>query len=145
MSGADRVAAVGAEGGFALRWLGDYDPSVTSDRSLVDTFVGTKAIVDPGVNEFVRAARIQLTATSATIGNTGAVTAAAGANHTRQLTLVDNNGDDRAADTSVAWSSSDQTKATVSAAGLVTGVAAGSATITAVVDGLTKTWSATVS
>lgn len=63
MSGADRVAAVGSANGIALRWLGDYDPSVTSDRSLVDTFVGYKAIVDPldGENEnIVRAAKIAL-------------------------------------------------------------------------------------
>lgn len=146
MSGADRVSAVGSAGGFALRWLGDYDPSVTSDRSLVDCFVGYKAIVDPGPNAFVRGARIQLNATSATVGNTGAVTAAAGANHTRQLTLVDNNGDDRHADTgAVVWASSDPTKATVSTSGLVTGVAAGSTSVTAVFDGLTKTWAATVS
>lgn len=63
MSGADRVAATGSANGIALRWLGDYDPSVTSDRSLVDTFVGYKAIVDPldGENEnIVRAAKIEL-------------------------------------------------------------------------------------
>lgn len=63
MSGADRVAAVGSANGIALRWLGDYDPSVTSDRSLVDTFVGYKAIVDPldGENEnIIRAAKIAL-------------------------------------------------------------------------------------
>ena len=67
MSGADRVAAVGAANGVALRWLGDYDPSVTSDRSLVDTFVGYKAIVDPGNDpdtpntDMLRAAKIELT------------------------------------------------------------------------------------
>ena len=69
MSGADRVAAVGAANGVALRWLGDYDPSVTSDRSLVDTFVGYKAIVDPGNDpdtpntDMLRAAKIELTVT----------------------------------------------------------------------------------
>lgn len=69
MSGADRVAAVGASNGIALRWLGDYDPSVTSDRSLVDTFVGYKAIVDPGNDpatpntDMLRAAKIELTVT----------------------------------------------------------------------------------
>lgn len=69
MSGADRVSAVGAANGVALRWLGDYDPSVTSDRSLVDTFVGYKAIVDPGNDpanpntDMLRAAKIELTVT----------------------------------------------------------------------------------
>ena len=68
MSGADRVAAVGSNNGVALRWLGDYDPSVTSDRSLVDTFVGYKAILDPDpanptdqeAQTLVRAAKIEL-------------------------------------------------------------------------------------
>lgn len=71
MSGADRVAAVGSLNGVALRWLGDYDPSVTSDRSLVDTFVGYKAILDPNpatpedpeTNLMVRAAKIELDTT----------------------------------------------------------------------------------
>lgn len=132
MSGADRVAAVGAAGNVALRWLGDYDPSVTSDRSLVDTFVGYKAISDPD-HGFVRAARIQLTSTSAAIGNTGTVTAASGDDHTRQLTLIDNNGDDRTWEAT--WASSDETKATVgntaTTKGLVTGVAAGATNISA--------------
>jgi hypothetical protein len=145
MSGADRVAAVGSANGIALRWLGDYDPSVTSDRSLVDTFVGYKAIVDtdPG---FVRAARIQLLATSLDFQGLGAVTAGAGADHTRQLKLVDNNGDDRTEE--AVWASSVPAKATVSntagTKGLVTGVAAGATNITAVVDGQTETWALTV-
>lgn len=32
------------ENGFALRWLADYVSSVASDRSLVATFVGAKAL-----------------------------------------------------------------------------------------------------
>lgn len=143
MSGADRVAAVGSSNGVALRFLGDYDPSVTSDRSLVDTFVGYKSIVDPGTAGFVRGAKIQLIPASATITNQGAVTASAGANKTRQLGLVDSNGDIRTTD--AVWTSADTAKATVgSGTGLVTGVAAGATTITAVVDGRTATWAITV-
>lgn len=143
MSGADRVAAVGSANNIALRWLGDYDPSVTSDRSLVDTFVGYKAIVDPGPNAFVRGAKIQLIPSSVTISNQGVVTASAGANKTRQLRLVDSNGDVRTTDAT--WSSSDTSKATVGAnTGLVTGLAAGATTITATVDGKTATWALTV-
>lgn len=140
------TSAVASDNGIALRWLGDYDSSATTDRSLVDTYVGYKAIVDPDPG-FVRAARIQLNAASGTtaIGNTGTVTASAGANHTRQLTLVDTNGDNRAADTgTVVWASSDPTKATVSTKGLVTGVGAGATNITATLDGFTKTWALTV-
>lgn len=44
----------------------------------------------------------------------------------------------------VEWGTSDATKATVDASGLVTGVAAGSATITAMFGGLTKTCTVTV-
>ncbi|QIG68781.1 putative structural Ig-like protein [Rhizobium phage RHph_Y2_6] len=75
--------------------------------------------------------KIVLAATSISIdqGATGAVTAAAGASHTLQLTATV--GPTDAVDKSVTWSTSDATKATVSSTGLVTGVAAGSATITA--------------
>jgi uncharacterized protein YjdB len=53
---------------------------------------------------------------------------------TQQLTITPTPAD--ASNTAVAWTTSDATKATVSASGLVTGVAAGSATITATsVDG----------
>lgn len=133
------TAATMSENGVALRWLGDYDSRATTDRSLVDTWVGYKAISDP-VPGFVRGARIQLKATSADL--VGPSTVAHGS--AAQLALVDNNGDDRALDPTVTWTSSDATKATVSK-GQVTGVAAGNATITAVVDGLSKTFAVTVS
>lgn len=141
------VAAAASDNGIALRWLGDYDSTSTTDRSLVDTFVGYSTVIDPGPDALVRATRIQLKAVSGstTLGNQGAVTAAAGANHTRQATLVDTNSDDRAADTgTVVWASSDPTKATVSTTGLVTGVATGATNITATLDGFTKTWALTV-
>ncbi|QIG70503.1 putative structural Ig-like protein [Rhizobium phage RHph_N38] len=75
--------------------------------------------------------KIVLAATSISIdqGSAAAVTAAAGASHTKQLTATV--GPDDAVDKSVTWTSSDATKATVSSTGLVTGVAAGSAVITA--------------
>lgn len=139
------VASVASENGLALRWIGDYDSTATTERSLVETWVGTKAVVDPDPG-FVRAARIQLTALTATtaIANNGTLTAAAGVNHTRQLTLIDSNGDDRASDLSVTWTSADPTKSTVGLhTGLLTGVGAGTSVITAVVDGLTKTITAT--
>lgn len=60
--------------------------------------------------------------------NAAAVTAAAGTNHTAQLkaTILPDG-----VSGTITWASSDSTKATVSANGLVTGVAAGSAVITA--------------
>lgn len=140
--GATFTAAASAAG-LAARWLMDYDYSSTTDRSLVDTFVGYQSVVDP-VDGFVRGVRLHLKATELTIGNQGAVTAATGANHTRQLTLVDSNGDNVAADPETVWASSVEAKATVSATGLVTGVAAGATNITATKDGVTATWALTV-
>jgi hypothetical protein len=138
------TSSISSENGVQLRWMGDYDSSVTTERSIVDTWCGFKAVSDPDPG-FVRAARIHLKATDATIGNTGGVSHA-GDTAKRQLTLVDSNGDDRAADTQlVTWTSSDPTKATVSATGQITGLAAGNTTITAAVDGLTKTYALTVS
>lgn len=140
--GATFTAAASAAG-LAARWLMDYDYSSTTDRSLVDTFVGYQSVVDP-VDGFVRGVRLHLKATSLTIGNQGTVTAASGANKTRQLTLVDSNGDNVAADPETVWASSADAKATVSATGLVTGVAAGATNITATKDGVTATWALTV-
>jgi hypothetical protein len=140
--GASFTAAASAAG-LAARWLMDYDYSSTTDRSLVDTFVGYQSVVDP-VDGFVRGVRLHLKATSLTIGNTGVVTAAAGANKTRQLSLVDSNGDSVAGDAETVWASSVEGKATVSATGLVTGVAAGATNITATKDGVSTTWALTV-
>lgn len=134
-SGADRVGAVAADGGYALRWLMDYDSTSTTDRSLVDTFVGYKAITDPNGIGFVRAEKIHLTATSIVIQRVGAgstLTAAAGANHTRQFVVTDNNGDD--VTKLVDFTSSDPTKATITdgtSGGVATGVATGSTNINA--------------
>lgn len=141
--------------GLAMRWLSTYSQNDWADLSVLNTYCGFETVIDPAYTDdfgtkgdgFVRGQRLQLTATTGgtAIGNTGAITAAAGANHTRQLTLVDDYGDNRAFDASVVWDTSDHTKATVSSAGLVTGVASGSVNVTAVVDGFTKTYAATVS
>ena len=70
--------------------------------------------------------------------NAVSVTAASGTNHTKQLTatVVPSNA-------SVTWTSSATGKATVSNTGLVTGVAAGSSTITASITEGGKTYTAT--
>ncbi|MBB5167210.1 P22 phage major capsid protein family protein [Mycobacterium sp. AZCC_0083] len=144
------TSTVATENGVTLRWLGDYDSGSTTERSIVDTWMGVKCVVDP-VNangdedpHFVRGTRIHLKATDATLTGAGTVGHTAGAN-TIALSLEDNNGDERAGDSLVTWTTSDPTKATVDAKGVVTGVAAGSATITANFDGLTKTKAITVS
>lgn len=121
--------------GLAIRWLMDYDYSATTDRSLVDTFVGYQSVVDP-VDGFVRACRIHLNATSVTVSGDSTVTAASGANHTKQLTATTNYSQDVTGE--VTWTSSTPAKATVSSTGLVTGVAAGTTNITAAIDGVTS-------
>lgn len=133
--GANFTSAASAAG-LAIRWLMDYDYSATTDRSLVDTFVGYQAVSDP-VDGFVRAVKIRLNATSVTVGGDNAVTAASGADHTAQLTATTNWGED--VTSGATWTSSAPAKATVSSTGLVTGVAAGTTNITASFDGVTST------
>lgn len=132
--GANFTSAASAAG-LAIRWLMDYDYSATTDRSLVDTFVGYQSVVDP-VDGFVRACKIRLDATSVVVGGTAAVNAAAGAGHTSQLTATTNWGED--VTSKATWTSSAAAKATVSSSGLVTGVAAGTTNITASFDGVTS-------
>jgi hypothetical protein len=121
--------------GLAIRWLMDYDYSATTDRSLVDTFVGYQSVVDP-VDGFVRACKIHLNATGVVVGGRADVTAAAGANKTSQLTATTNYNTD--VSETATWASSTPAKATVSSTGLVTGVAAGTTNITATIDGVTS-------
>lgn len=116
--------------GLAARWFTDYSFSTLSDRSLLDTYVGHAIVTEPD-SSFVRATKLKL-AVSAIVATpaTVAVTAGAGANHTKQIKVVDSNGVDRTA--ACSYASSDATKATVGAStGLVTGVASGTATVTA--------------
>lgn len=70
------------------------------------------------------------------------VTAAIGASHTKQLVVTGSNGINYTPDCS--YSSSAPTKASVSSGGLVTGVASGSAVITATYSGVTPARTATV-
>ena len=132
--GANFTSAASAAG-LAIRWLMDYDYSATTDRSLVDTFVGYQSVVDP-VDGFVRACKIRLTATSVTVSGTASVTAASGSGNTSKLTATTNWGED--VSSKATWVSSAPAKATVSSTGLVTGVAAGTTNITASFDGVTS-------
>lgn len=132
--GASFTASASAAG-LAIRWLMDYDYSSTTDRSLVDTFVGYQAVEDPEIG-FVRGVHLHLNAKSVTVSGDDAVTAAGGADHTSQLKAVTNWGDDITA--KAEWTSATPAKATVSSTGLVTGVAAGTTNITAKIDGVTS-------
>lgn len=133
--GAVRAAAISGDQRIAMRWLVDYDPTITSNRSLIDCYFGLKVVTDPNNIGFVRARKIHLIPGSVDLGLAagvadGTVTAAGGADHTLQLKVTDANGDDKTSTST--YVSSDPTKATVGAStGLVTGVAAGPTTITA--------------
>lgn len=131
--GAVQAGAVASAPGqnITLRWLVDYDPTITSNRSLLDCYVGYKVVEEADGSGLVRARKIQLSSTSIDVTANGdnTITAAAGPDGTVQLRVVDQWGDDRTAESTFA--SSDSSKATVNASGLVDGVAAGNATITA--------------
>ena len=113
----------------ALRWLCDWSYTEVGLRSLVDVFAGYKVITEAN-GAFVRGVKMRLTITAIELGADFSVTAAAGANKTKQLKVVDSNNMNVTAD--CVFASATPAKATVSASGLVTGVAnAGSSVITA--------------
>lgn len=112
----------------ALRWLADWSYTDIGLRSLVDVFTGYKVITEAD-GSFQRGVKMRLSITGINAGEDFEVTAAAGASHTKQLKVVDSNGQDVTAASTFA--SATPAKATVSAGGLVTGVAAGTSVITA--------------
>lgn len=109
-----------------------YDLTFRAFRETSLGFSVAQGWCGPGWTHLVSRAGFVDAPTSLTVtassGDTS-VTAATGADHTAQLKAVGDNGINYTP--LVSWSSSDPTKATVSSSGLVTGVAAGSATITA--------------
>ncbi|AJD82102.1 major capsid protein [Mycobacterium phage Cosmo] len=131
--GAVRSTAISGDQRIAMRWLVDYDSTITSNRSLIDTYFGLKVVEDPNGVGFVRARKIHLIPGSIEVapeaGANATITAAAGEDHTVQLRVTDANGDDVTALCDFESSATD--KATVSAGGLVTGVEAGTSTVTA--------------
>lgn len=112
----------------ALRWLADWSYTDIGLRSLVDVFTGYKVITEAD-GSFQRGVKMRLSITGINAGADFEITAAAGASHTKQLKVVDSNGQDVTAASTFA--SATPGKATVSASGLVTGVAAGTSVITA--------------
>lgn len=110
---------------LALRWIRDYDAMSLTDRSVINSFAGYKAVEDPG-DGMVRGVRLLLTVGSIDMTPATATVAVAA---TRQLTVIDSNGFDVTAST--VFVSGTPAKATVSGGGLVTGVASGTSTITA--------------
>lgn len=126
--------------GLAMRWLRDYDFLTTTDRSLVDTYAGFGFTTEGEGGPFVRAVRLMRGTQSITVSPTTMALAVGG---TGQVTVRDDGGDP-VTPKSATYTTSDPTKATVSTSGKVTGVAAGSATITATYQGRTATVAVTV-
>lgn len=119
------AAASYATAGTAWRWIADYDYVNLTDRSIVDTYVGRKAVVDPDQG-FVRAVKLRLIPSAIDAGFDSSLAVGA----TRQLKVLDSNGVNVTALST--FVSATTAKATVSAGGLVTGIAnAGSSVITA--------------
>ncbi|MDZ7918129.1 MAG: P22 phage major capsid protein family protein [Rhodococcus sp. (in: high G+C Gram-positive bacteria)] len=124
---------------LAMRWIKDYDFENTTDRSLVNTYVGYKH-VEENDGRFVRGVQLQLGTASITVTPTTASLAVGGST---QITVKDDGGDAVASRTAT-YTTSDPTKATVTNTGKVTAVAAGSATITAKYQNKTATTVITV-
>lgn len=128
--GASFTAAASAAG-LAIRWLMDYDYSRTTDRSLVDTFVGYQSVIDPD-DGFVRACKIRLSAESVDVKGPDTVKVG----EKIQLSAFTNWSEDVTSHPEVVWSSTATNRATVSPTGEVTGVSAGTAQIKAKFDGV---------
>lgn len=97
----------------------------------------------PGWRSLVHKTGFVAPATTITSNPTTAtVTAATGATHTRQLAITGSNGINYTPDCS--YESSAPSKATVSSGGLITGVSAGSATVTVTYNGVTPSLTTTV-
>lgn len=131
--GASFTAAASAAG-LAIRWLMDYDYSSTTDRSLVDTFVGYQAVEDPEIG-FVRGVHLHLKAASVEVSAPSTIAK----NSTVTLAAISNWGDDVTANATFATSGSPGTGLSLTD-GVVTatGSAAGTIKVKATVDGKTS-------
>lgn len=121
----------------------EYKPTLKAFRDDTVGYSVAQGFAGPGWRDIVATAGFAsaLSSLSVTPG-TPSVTAAVGAGHTVQLVVQGNNGINYTPDATFTTSAAD--KATVSSSGLVTGVAAGSATITATKGALTATATVTV-
>lgn len=128
INGTSNIATITVKGGN--RMIRRY--STTDFRAYQNTSNGADVyIYKKRVNIPVTGISVSPTSTSVGVGGTVDLTA----------TITPNNATDKA----VTWTSSDETKATVSSSGVVTGVAAGDVTITATAHGdNTKTATCTI-
>ncbi|ALY07333.1 major tail protein [Mycobacterium phage MkaliMitinis3] len=121
----------------------EYKPTLKAFRDDTVGYSVAQGFAGPGWRDIVATAGFGRALTALTITpNAPSVTVASGASHTAQLLVEGDNGINYTPDCT--FVSSDPTKATVSASGLVTGVAAGSTTITAKKGALEVTATVTV-
>lgn len=122
----------------------EYKPTLKAFRDDEVGYSVAQGFAGPGWRDIVATAGFgeALTALTITPGAPSA-TVATGAGHTVQLLVEGDNGINYTPD--VKFTSSAPSKATVSASGLITGVSAGTATITATKGALTATATVTVS
>ena len=142
-----------------LAEVGDRDDIGAVDSNVLEHGVSLEFMTDPAVGvpvifgmcgpgvpllaAAVADGSLYQTASGITVTpTTAAVTVAAGPSKTKQLAVTDSNNIDRTA--SATFTSDTPAKATVSATGLITGVAAGSATVTSSWNGFTATTAVTV-
>ena len=120
-----------------------YKPTLKAFRDDEVGYSVAQGFAGPGWRDIVAQTGFANSLTSlANTPATAAVTVAAGATHTLQLLTQGDNGINYTPD--VTYTSSAPTKATVSPSGLVTGIAAGTATITAKKGALTATTTVTI-
>jgi hypothetical protein len=137
----DQLTATVAPAGAtnkAVTWTSSDATKATVDEDGLVTGVAVGTATVTVTADGGHAATCEVTVEAATVAVTGVTldrtTASISVGNTTQLTAKIAPAD--ATDQDVTWASNDETKATVSATGLVTGVASGSATITATtVDG----------
>lgn len=113
----------------------EYHPTLTAYKDDVLGYSVAQGFAGPGWRQLVGLTGFAPPLTAITMATTGAVTAATGGSHTQQLVVTGDNGIQYTPDAT--FVSSAPTKATVSASGLITGVASGTTSVTATLGTLT--------
>ena len=107
----------------------EYKPTLVAFKDEALGYSVAQGFAGPGWRDIVDEAGFKAAPTAITVGSaTATVTAAAGASHTSQIVVTGSNGVNLTANAT--YASSATAKATVSSTGLITGVSAGSATVT---------------
>lgn len=121
----------------------EYKPTMKAFRDDVAGYSVAQGFAGPGWRDIVALSGFSQSLTAINLTPSGpSITAATGASHTVQLMVEGNNGINYTPDATFTTSAAD--KATVSGSGLVTGVAAGTSTVTAHLGALSGSVTVTV-